>query len=157
MNLQPLHLCFYQKVKYTVGNLISERMIKAQAIHALVNLMKDLKEELRTTAATCCRNLYLNREPVQLVFLKQGGATELIKLLSSIDSVTIAETAMNLLDLILDKEDKIQEEIKQVLLNLKIQSHIKQILIVIYSQNEDIYEKSALDEVQKLHDILELV
>jgi hypothetical protein len=149
-------LMFLSESKKYVDIILSQGMIKAKAIPALVKLMKDLKEELRTTAATCCRNMYLNREPAQIEFLKEGGGSELIKLLTSIDSITVSETAMNILDLILDQNDKIQEEIKQILLSLNIQSFIKQILLVIYKQNEDIYERSTIEEVQKLHDIFEL-
>ena len=110
------------------SNEIVEIVVKKNIIPAIIRFMRDKKEGLKATAALCCRNLYLARPLVQKVFIREGGADLLIGLMDSDDSITVFETILNLLDLLLDSDDTIQPEVKKHLVDLGIQYHLQRII-----------------------------
>lgn len=82
--------------------------------------MNDRKEGLRAAAALCCRSLYMSDPITQRIFILKNGASLLIRLLDSFDSVTIFETTLNLEDLLLDGNNIVQQDVKDHLLKLGI-------------------------------------
>ena len=80
---------------------VAERMVKKQALPGLITQLQDEKEGMRSTAALCCRNLYLARPSVQRQFVEIGGAKSLVQLLQSKDNMILFETVLNLFDLVM--------------------------------------------------------
>ncbi|CAG9320818.1 unnamed protein product [Blepharisma stoltei] len=124
---------------------IVETLIKKNALPALIRHMRDPKEGLKGTAALCCRNLYVARPSVQQEFIQEQGSGLLIKLLRSEDSVTVFETILNLLDLILDDEDTIQQDVKQHLQSFDIVDELDRIIF-----DTSRYEQDTINEAVKL-------
>jgi hypothetical protein len=122
-----------------------DRMLQQKLIGTLVRLMRDKKEGLRATAALCCRNLYLARTDVQKQFVAEGGAELLVRLLDSDDSVIVFETILNVLDLLLDKDDIIQNDIKSHLISVGIHSQLQRIM-----RESTRYELETIQEAEKL-------
>jgi hypothetical protein len=81
--------------------------------------------------------------------LKAGGAKHLVSLLGSSDKVTVFETVLNIVDLVLDHEDKIQPENKANLLSLEVVPALNRIL----SNPPVTFDKETIEEVQKLRDL----
>jgi len=138
---------------------IAERMVKKQALPGLIAQLQDEKEGMRSTAALCCRNLYLARPSVQRQFVQLGGAKPLVQLLQSKDNMTLFETVLNLFDLLFvsvtqDDQDKVQPDIAQSLLDLEISDHLQAILSVLGRQNAGKYEQDTVTEVIKLKQVL---
>lgn len=106
--------------------------------------MRDGKEGLRSTAALCCRNLYVARPSIQKIFIREGGLSLLIHLLRSDDNITVFEAVLNILDLLLDHQDMIQHEIKR---NLE-ECHIVRCLDSIVESKK--YEQETINEATKL-------
>jgi hypothetical protein len=127
------------------NNEITEMLLKKNVISVLIKLMRDRKEGLKATAALCCRNLYVARPVVQKVFIREGGSELLVGLLDSDDSVTVFETTLNVLDLLLDSEDTVQPDVKKHLISLGIQDHLERI-----SRETSRYEQETIKEAEKL-------
>lgn len=129
---------------------IVEIIVKKNIMGIIVKFMKDRKEGLRATAALCCRNLYVGRPSVQKGFIREGGAEMLIGLLDSDDSVTVFETILNLLDLLLDADDVIQPDIKKQLVCLGVCNQLQRIL-----SQESRYDQDTIREAEKLLQLFE--
>ena len=129
---------------------IIEILLKKNIIGQLIKFMRDKKEGLKATAALCCRNLYLARPPIQKTFIREGGAELLISLLDSDDSITVFETILNILDLLLDNEDTMQPEIKKQLVSLGIQYQLQRIM-----RETSRYEQETLREAEKLSQLFD--
>lgn len=124
---------------------IIEALLKKNALTALIKHLKDNKEGLKGTAALCCRNLYVARPSIQQQFIKEQGGEFLVHLLRSEDSVTVFETILNLLDLILDDEDTIQTENRESLRKLNLVDELERII-----DNGAKYEQDTINEAIKL-------
>ena len=124
---------------------VVEMVSKRNVMGILVKFMKDKKEGLKSTAALCCRNLYLGKIHVQKQFIKEGGAELLVNLLDSDDSVIVFETILNVLDLLLDADDVIQVDVKKQLVALGIQYQLQRIM-----RESTRYEAEAIKEAEKL-------
>lgn len=129
---------------------IVEVVGKKNVMGVIVRFMKDRKEGLRATAALCCRNLYVGRTSVQKGFIREGGAEMLIELLDSDDSVTVFETILNLLDLLLDAEDVIQPDVKKQLVSLGVCEQLQRVL-----GQESRYDEETVREAEKLLQLFE--
>ena len=129
---------------------IVEILVKKNIVGLIVRFMKDRKEGLRATAALCCRNLYVGKPSVQKGFIREGGAEMLIELLDSDDSVTVFETILNLLDLLLDPDDIIQPDIKKQLISLGVSNQLQRIL-----SQDSRYEQETIKEAEKLLQLFE--
>jgi hypothetical protein len=125
-------------------------LINKNIIGTLVKFMADKKEGLKSTAALCCRNLYIARPPVQKVFISEGGTELLINLLDSDDSTTVFETILNILDLLLDSDDTIQPDIKKKLVSLGIKYQLQRII-----SETSRYDSETINEAQKLSQLFD--
>ncbi|CAG9321754.1 unnamed protein product [Blepharisma stoltei] len=129
---------------------IAEALIKRNALPIFIRHMRDGKEGLRSTAALCCRNLYVGRQNMQKLFVREGGCSLLVHLLKSDDSSTVFETILNILDLILDNEDTIQLDIKRHLEECHIVKHLQTII-----EKSDKYDQNTISEAIKLKNSFE--
>ena len=116
----------------------------------LLRFMRDKKEGLKATAALSCRNMYLGRPAVQKAFIRDGGAELLLGLLDSDDSITVFETILNILDLLLDTDDTIQPEIKKQLVSLGIQYQLQRVM-----RETSRYEHDTIKEAEKLSQLFD--
>ncbi|CAG9310280.1 unnamed protein product [Blepharisma stoltei] len=122
----------------------SEILIKKNALAIFIKHLNDEKEWLRGTAALCCRNLYVARPRMQQEFIDGKGSEQLLKLLRSENSITVFETILNLLDLILDDKDRIQINIKEKLQDLCIIDELDRIIM-----ETSIYDQDTINEAAK--------
>lgn len=129
---------------------IIEAILRKKVLGTLVKFMRDKKEGLKATAALCCRNLYLARPAVQKQFISEGGAELLLGLLDSDDSITVFETILNILDLLLDPDDTIQPDVKKHLITLGIQYHLQRVMREISR-----YEPDTIREAEKLSQLFD--
>ena len=129
---------------------VVDEMLEKGLLGVMIGFMDDRKEGLKATASLCCRNLYMAKPKVQMLFIQGGGGELLISLLDTDDSVIVFETILNILDLLLDADDTVQLHIKKSLTALNLPSNLQRILT-----QQSRYEQEAIREAEKLLQLFE--
>ena len=114
---------------------ISQRLLQLNALSVFLAQLKDTKEGVICTALFCCRNLYLSHPAVQRAFIAAQGCTALCNLLTSHDNLTVYETLLNILDLLLvlsiqDDTDRVQDWARTAVLNAHLLDRLEDVLSV---------------------------
>ena len=138
---------------------IASRMVELRSLPRLITLLSDEKEGMKSTALLCCRNLYLGKPEIQRQFVEAQGCQALCELLASKDNLTVFETVLNALDLMLvrriqDENDQVQEWARNALIDAKIMVRIDEILSVRNTQRAGKYEQDTITEIVRLKQVL---